>query len=96
VTAGGTYGASGSNQCATGDCVYSFNVTTPLTGYTKPVDGLAAAGGSSGIIIDNVGTTAGASQIYFGTLAAQTCNGNGTTGSGNGGCAVQASQAALQ
>jgi hypothetical protein len=56
--------------------------------------GLASAGGTSGLIIDNIvgtGTLAGASQVYFSTLGNQTC---GTTGTG--GCAVQASQSALQ
>jgi hypothetical protein len=54
---------------------------------------LAADGGTSGIIIDNtvsVSTRAGASQVYFSTQGNQAC---GTTGTG--GCAVQASQAAL-
>lgn len=54
---------------------------------------LAAAGGTSGIIIDNIvgsGTEVGASDIYFSTL-------NGGCGtSSTDGCAVQASQAALQ
>jgi hypothetical protein len=53
---------------------------------------LAAAGGTSGIIIDNTvnsGTQPGASQVYFSTL-------NGGCGSGTDGCAVQASQPALQ
>jgi hypothetical protein len=53
---------------------------------------LAAAGGTGGIIIDNVvGTPAGASQIYFSTQSNQLCGSGGT-----GGCAVQASQSALQ
>jgi hypothetical protein len=55
---------------------------------------LPAAGGASGIIIDNTvgsGTLSGTSQIYFSTLSDETC---GTTGTG--GCAVQASQPALQ
>jgi hypothetical protein len=55
---------------------------------------LAAAGGASGIIVDNAvapGTQAGASQVYFSTLGNQACTGGGT-----GGCAVQASQSALQ
>jgi hypothetical protein len=53
---------------------------------------LAATGGTGGIIVDNlVGTLAGASQIYFSTQSNQVC---GTTGTG--GCAVQASQSALQ
>lgn len=56
---------------------------------------LAAAGGTSGTVIDNTvgsGTLAGASQVYFTTLANQTC----VTSGGTGGCAVQASQAALK
>jgi hypothetical protein len=53
---------------------------------------LPAAGGTSGIISDNVSTLAGASQIYFTTLGNQNCTTSGTTG----GCAVQASQPALQ
>jgi hypothetical protein len=56
---------------------------------------LAASGGTSGIVIDNIlgsGIEAGDSQIYFSTLSDQTC----TTSGGAGGCAVQASQAALQ
>ena len=55
---------------------------------------LAASGGTSGIIIDNTvgtGTMAGASQVYFSTQGNQTCGTSGT-----GGCAVQASQSALQ
>jgi hypothetical protein len=55
---------------------------------------LAPSGGASGTIIDNTvgsGTLAGASQVYFSTLGNQTC---GTTGTG--GCAMQASQSALQ
>jgi hypothetical protein len=55
--------------------------------------GLPAAGGTSGIIVDNaVGsvTVQGGSQIYFSTLNDQTCGFTGT-----GGCAVQASQPGL-
>jgi hypothetical protein len=54
---------------------------------------LAAAGGTGGIIIDNIvgsGTLAGASQIYFSTQSNQVCGATGT-----GGCAVQASQSGL-
>jgi hypothetical protein len=53
---------------------------------------LSAAGGTSGIIIDNVSTMAGASQVYFTTQSNQTC----TTSGGTGGCAMQASQSALK
>jgi hypothetical protein len=53
---------------------------------------LAAAGGTSGFIIDNVLEAApGGSQVYFSTLSNQTCGTSGT-----GGCAVQASQSALK
>jgi hypothetical protein len=54
----------------------------------------AAAGGTSGIIMDNTvssGTLSGASQIYYSTQGNQACGTSGT-----GGCAVQASQSALQ
>jgi hypothetical protein len=53
---------------------------------------LATAGGTSAIILDNtIETLPGASQVYFSTLSNQTCGTSGT-----GGCAVQASQAALK
>ena len=61
-----------------------------------PVAALAAAGGTSGVISDNVvgaGTLAGASQVYFSTLAESDA---APTSGGTGGCAVQASQSALQ
>jgi hypothetical protein len=54
---------------------------------------MPATGGTSGIIVDNTvssGTLAGASQIYFSTLSG--CMGPGDVD----GCAVQASQSALQ
>jgi hypothetical protein len=54
----------------------------------------AAAGGTSGIIMDNTvgsGTLAGASQVYYSTQGNQTC----ATSGGTGGCAVQASQSGL-
>ncbi len=55
---------------------------------------IAASGGTGGIIIDNTvssATRAGASRVYFATQGNQTCGTSGT-----GGCAVQASQSALQ
>jgi hypothetical protein len=52
---------------------------------------LAASGGTSGIIIDNTVSLDGTSQVYFSTLSNQPC---GTSGAG--GCAIQASQSALQ
>jgi hypothetical protein len=55
---------------------------------------LAATGGASGMVMDNTipaTTLAGASQVYYSTLGNQVCGSTGT-----GGCAVQASQSALQ
>ena len=77
-----------------GACVYSFNVAGGSA--STPLAGLPASGGTGTIIIDNTSSAAGASQIYFSTLSSETCGGNGTTGTGTGACAVQASQAALQ
>ena len=77
------------------------STTDGLTGLTwinagpLPTAVLPAAGGTSGIIIDNtvnVGVVPGASQIYFTTLSNQACS----TSGGTGGCAVQASQPGLQ
>ena len=78
---------NGNRTGCTGACIYSFNVNSAPANATA---GLAAAGGTSGIIIDNTVGSAGASQIYFSPLANQACATGGT-----GGCAVQASQAAL-
>jgi hypothetical protein len=53
---------------------------------------LPAAGGTSGIVVDNtIETLTGASQVYFSTLSDETCSTSATSG----GCAVQASQSAL-
>jgi hypothetical protein len=85
-----------------GGTIPTFNATPGLT-TTDGTGGLVwtnvgalstvampEAGGTSGIIFDNTvapGILAGASQIYFSTLTDGTCG---------GGCAVQASQSALQ
>jgi hypothetical protein len=96
VTTGGTSGGSmptfnavvgGTTHDGTGLLVWT-NVGPPATAA------MAAGGGTSGIIVDNIvgsGTLAGASQVYFSTLQDQACGTSGT-----GGCAVQASQSALQ
>jgi hypothetical protein len=81
--------------CTTGNaCVYSWITTSTLGSGAAPTDGLVAAGGTSGSIIDNTSSTAGASNIYFSTLGTTgTCATSGTLTSG--GCAVQASQSVL-
>jgi hypothetical protein len=94
---GNQTGTACSGTGSAGACLYNFLVSTNGTStatVTAATAGLAVAGGSSGIVIDNTSTSSGASQIYFSSLSNQTCAGNGTTGSGTGGCAVQASQAA--
>lgn len=80
-------------------CIMSFDVTagTTITTSTATTGHTAVAGGASGIVLDNtVGSTTltGASQIYFTPLATGTCSTTG--GHGFGGCAIQASQSALQ
>jgi len=94
--------ASGNLTACSGACVYSWNVTsTPTlqdTGGTptQANQGLGATGGTSGIIIDNISTQTGASQIYYGLLGSTACAGNGNgPGLGTGGCAVQAAQSGL-
>lgn len=66
-------------------CVVGFNVTN---GVISPTASSTAAGGASGIIVDNSGSAAGESNIYFSTLSNQLC----TTSNVTGGCAIQISQ----
>jgi hypothetical protein len=94
VTTGGTSGGSlPAFNPAVGGITHDAGVTWTNVGVTATA-AMAAAGGTSGIILDNTvgsGTLAGASQVYFSTLNDQACGTSGT-----GGCAVQASQPTLQ
>jgi hypothetical protein len=82
-------------SCPAGNgCFMSFNLAgwTPSTATSST---FLEAGGTSGSVIDNSvgsGTLAGASNVYFSTLTNDSCTGNGSIGSGTGGCAVQAPQ----
>jgi len=102
VTADGNVSVQTSGESCSGACIYSYNVATPPTGPSaKPLAALASAGGSSGIVIDNVATSpTGGQQVYFTPLSNAACTGiaSGTTGTGTGtgGCASQASQVKLQ
>lgn len=81
--------ASGSGTGCSTACLYNYNVTGSLPGNATA--GLAVTSGASGTIIDNATpseTMAGASEIYFYSLAAEACP------TSSSGCAVQASQAA--
>jgi len=88
--------ANGNDTGCPGACLYNYYITSPLAVGASSVTGQPAAGGTTGIVIDNGYTSAGASEIYYTTLSNQGCkgsNGLGTgTGGGTGGCAVQASQ----
>ncbi len=75
-------------------CIMSFEITSPTGWGTGTAATAAVAGGSSGIIVDSSSGTAGGSQIYFTPLAAGTCT--TASGQGIGGCAIQASQAAIR
>jgi len=94
VTTAGNSGMSAPVWATTaGDVTHDGTVRWTNIGAIA-TNALPEAGGTSGIVIDNTvgsGTLGGASQIYFSTLGNQACGTSGT-----GGCAVQASQQALQ
>ncbi len=95
VTATGTSGPLTPNWSTTagGTTTDGTGTLTWINAGVLPSTALTSTGGTSGFIIDNVVTTGpllGYSQVYFSTLQDQICV------AGTGGCAVQASQAALQ
>ena len=71
---------------------WAYNTPGTLSAPTAATAGIAAANGTTGIIIDNTSTTIGESQIYYTTMSTQSCANAGTATTGN--CAVQASQTA--
>jgi len=79
------------NCPAASGCIMSFDIGSPLSPTTATSATAPVTGGTSGIVVDNASGTAGASQIYFTPLADQAC----PTSGGNGGCAIQDSQSAL-
>jgi len=76
--------ANGNDTGCAGSCVYVYDLSTAGAWGTgvAAAAGLAAAGGTGGIIIDNISSSTGASQVYYSTLTSP-------------GVAVQASQAGL-
>jgi hypothetical protein len=94
VTLSGTSASSIPTFNATAGGTTSDGTTTWTNVGAVGTFALPAAGGTSAIIIDNTvpsKTRSGASEVYFSTLSDQVCGTSGT-----GGCAVQASQSALQ
>lgn len=101
VSADGSVGTINTSPSCTGGCVYNFLVgngvtisSTASSGTLEATQAIQSTGGSSGIVIDNTGSGTGESQIYYTPMANMDCVGNGSTGSGTGGCAVQTSQSA--
>jgi hypothetical protein len=83
-------GSQTTTPACTGACLYNVNVTSEPA-ITTATAGIAATGGTSGIVVDNTSTDTGASQIYYSPLGNMACSTSGGTSSG---CAVQASQSA--
>jgi hypothetical protein len=85
------YSGCGTTPSINIGCVVGFDVTSgAISGLTLPTGSSPAAGGASGIIVDNAGSATGESNIYFSALSNQTC----TTSGGSSGCAIQISQSA--
>jgi hypothetical protein len=84
-------GSGNLGSCGGGGCVISFTVTGgTLPASTTPTATLPENGGASGMIIDTLGSgTGGANQVYMTPI------GTGQTCPSGAGCAVQASQSAL-
>jgi len=85
----GTLGGACTGICSSGECLYSFDITSsfPTTCSARTTE----SGGTSGISIDNISTSGPptGSQLYFTPLS------NGTPCTGSNGCAVQVSQSGL-
>jgi hypothetical protein len=85
------YSGCGTTPSINIGCVVGFDVTSGLiSSSTLPTGSSPAAGGASGIVVDNSGSGPGESNIYFSALANQTC----TTSGGSSGCAIQIAQSA--
>jgi hypothetical protein len=67
---GVTKGTNGVGLCPFGGgCIESFDITGSMPATTA-VTAVSQAGGTSGIVVDNVSANAEASSIYFGPLGA--------------------------
>jgi hypothetical protein len=85
------YSGCGTTPSINTGCVVGFDVTSgSISSLTLPTGSSPAAGGASGIVVDNASSGPGESNIYFSALANQTC----PTSGGSSGCAIQISQSA--
>jgi len=81
-----------STTCNNNPCVFQIDITNaPATLTISQTAVYSPNLGTSGMIIDNVGTLSQTANIYFVTLGARVC----TTG-GNGACATKLQQSNLQ
>ncbi len=72
-----------------GGCVMSFDITSGFP--SAATQGRSETGGTSGIVVDNVSTSAQASSIYFTSQGIQSCS----DGVSTSGCAVKMTQSGL-
>jgi len=87
------------NACSatvSGGCMRAFDITSgfPASTTGAGVSTVAETGGTSGIVVDNVGNTttfSQASSLYFSNLSNTTC-----TGVAGGACAIKLTQSGLQ
>lgn len=91
ATTAGTSGATAPSWNTTIGGSTSDGTVTWLNVGPWPNVGHTLTGGAGGVIIDNTVTSSGGSQVYFFTLGNNAC----ATSGGTGGCAMQASQSAL-
>jgi len=84
------YSGCGTTPSINIGCVVGFDVTSGSISGSTLTGSSPAAGGASGIIVDNAGSATGESNIYFSALSNQTC----VTSGGSSGCAIQISQSA--
>jgi len=91
-----TIGAAPGNatNCVGTGCVLSFDITSG-TVPAHVLSSLPELGGTSGIIIDNLGTDPQEANIYFTRLGQSTLTNCGSSGSTLVGCAVKLTQAGL-
>ncbi len=97
VTASSVTGGVVNCPAPSGGCIMSYDITTTAGwGTSKATTATAAVpGGASAVVIDNLSGTGGASQIYFTPLSTTARDCTTPNQIGIGGCAIQASQSAL-